>query len=132
MTEQVARPARRSLLNWLGSWYGLRGRATRREFWLLVLAVYGGIAVAAALAVPTASAHTPRWMAGTAYLVAVILLITGEVAMFCTAVRRMHDIGRRGTWVLIVLVPFTIGFFWFLALLCTPSQQTDNEYGPLR
>ena len=44
-------------------------------------------------------------------------------------VRRCHDTGRSGWWLLIVLVP-CIGPLWLLILLALPSDVYDNQYGP--
>ncbi|MFN3568205.1 MAG: DUF805 domain-containing protein [Caldimicrobium sp.] len=44
-------------------------------------------------------------------------------------VRRLHDVGKSGWWILISLVPF-IGLIWLLVLLCTDSQPGENKYGP--
>ena len=44
-------------------------------------------------------------------------------------VRRLHDIGKRGEYIFIGLVPF-FGGIALLALLCTDSMRETNEYGP--
>ena len=44
-------------------------------------------------------------------------------------VRRLHDIGKSGWWMLIALVPL-IGLIVLLVFACTDSQPGDNEYGP--
>lgn len=46
------------------------------------------------------------------------------------AVRRLHDIGRNGLWVLpIVLIPGLGAVFWFV-LGCLVGEEHDNRYGP--
>ena len=37
-------------------------------------------------------------------------------------IRRMHDIGKSGWWILINLVPI-IGGIWFIILAATPSKE---------
>jgi len=44
-------------------------------------------------------------------------------------IRRLHDIGKSGWMVLIVLIP-CIGAFWLLYLMVQDSSPLDNEYGP--
>ena len=44
------------------------------------------------------------------------------------AVRRLHDTGRTGWWLLIGLVP-VIGFFVLLYFFVLDSEN-DNQYGP--
>jgi uncharacterized membrane protein YhaH (DUF805 family) len=44
-------------------------------------------------------------------------------------VRRLHDTGKSGWWMLINLIPL-IGFIVFLVFMFQDSQMGDNEYGP--
>jgi uncharacterized membrane protein YhaH (DUF805 family) len=44
-------------------------------------------------------------------------------------VRRLHDIGKSGSWIFIGLIPL-IGGIWLLVLMATDSQPGDNQYGP--
>ena len=44
-------------------------------------------------------------------------------------VRRLHDIGRRGEYIFIGLVPF-FGGIALLVLLCQDSMKEANEFGP--
>lgn len=54
----------------------------------------------------------------------VILLPTVGVS-----IRRLHDIGRSGWWLLICLVPI-IGFIVLLIFTVQDSTPGDNQYGP--
>ncbi|MNZ89121.1 Inner membrane protein YhaI [compost metagenome] len=44
-------------------------------------------------------------------------------------VRRLHDTGRSGWWVLIGFIPL-IGFIVLLVFMCTDSDPDTNQYGP--
>ena len=44
-------------------------------------------------------------------------------------VRRLHDVGRRGEYIFIGLVPF-FGGIALLVLLCQDSMKEGNEFGP--
>jgi len=44
-------------------------------------------------------------------------------------VRRLHDTGHSGWWILIVLIPI-IGFIVLLIFLLTQGDPEPNEYGP--
>lgn len=51
------------------------------------------------------------------------------VPSLAVAVRRLHDIGKNGLWLLIALIPF-IGAIVLLVFYVTDSQPGDNQYGP--
>ena len=44
-------------------------------------------------------------------------------------VRRLHDTGRSGWWILIGFIP-VIGWLVLLVFMFMDSQPGDNEYGP--
>jgi uncharacterized membrane protein YhaH (DUF805 family) len=44
-------------------------------------------------------------------------------------VRRMHDIGKSGWFILLWFIPI-IGWIWALVLLFTEGNNGPNEYGP--
>ena len=58
-------------------------------------------------------------MLGNLYSLAVLLQSLGVL------VRRLHDVGKSGWFLLIVFIPL-IGFIWFLILLFRDSQQGEN------
>lgn len=51
------------------------------------------------------------------------------IRSLAVSVRWVHDIGRRGWWLLINLVPF-IGGIWSLVLTILDSHPGNNAYGP--
>ncbi len=59
----------------------------------------------------------------TLYALAVLLPTLG------VGVRRLHDTGRSGWWLLIVFVPL-IGAIVFLVFMVLDSHPGENEYGP--
>ena len=44
-------------------------------------------------------------------------------------VRRLHDIGKSGWWMLLSFVPI-VGAIWLLVLFLTDSTPNENKYGP--
>ena len=54
-----------------------------------------------------------------------------NLSIFCPAIalgiRRLHDIGRSGHWVLLSLVPFAN--FYLIYLYAQDSEKEDNKYG---
>lgn len=66
----------------------------------------------------------------------IALAIITLIHISCTAlpvlsatVRRLHDIGKKGNYIFIGLVPF-FGGLTLLILLCFDSHQNSNKYGP--
>jgi uncharacterized membrane protein YhaH (DUF805 family) len=95
------------------------GRARRKEYWMFFLI---NILIAIALAIVEAILGLPGILGG---LYALALLIPG----IAVTVRRLHDTGRTGWWILIALVP-VIGFIILLVFMVLDSQPGDNAYGP--
>lgn len=51
------------------------------------------------------------------------------VPSIAVSIRRLHDIGKSGWWLLIGLIPF-IGFIVLIVFAATDSQPGDNQFGP--
>lgn len=97
------------------------GRSRRKEYWMFALFV--GIIDVILAVIPIAS-KTPALFALLGIFYLAIL-----VPSLAVGVRRMHDTGRSGWWLLIGAVPF-IGGIWLLVLTCLDSQPGPNQYGP--
>ena len=100
------------------------GRATRREYWTFILInlVISLILSFIDRSLGFASADTGVGLLSGIYSLAVFL------PSLAVMVRRLHDTGRSGWWVLIGLIPF-IG--WIVLLIFALLESTgDNEYGP--
>jgi uncharacterized membrane protein YhaH (DUF805 family) len=44
-------------------------------------------------------------------------------------IRRLHDVGKRGWFTLIIVVPI-VGAVWLLILACTEGTHGENQFGP--
>lgn len=101
------------------------GRARRKEYWMFVLF---NIIISAALSIVDYftgtynSAYSCGLLSG---IYALAVLIPG----IAVTMRRLHDTGRSGWWILIALVPI-IGGIWLLVLMVLDSQPGENQYGP--
>lgn len=84
----------------------LEGRARRSEYW------WFSLACAIACIIPCVG-----WIFA---LVAIIPHIS-------VAIRRLHDVGRSGAWLLLVIIPF--GGFVLLYFYLLDSESGANEYG---
>lgn len=102
------------------------GRARRKEFWMFVLfATIISIILSIidrALGL-TYGAADSNGVLGTIYSLAILLPYIG------VAIRRMHDTGRSGWWLLINLVP-CIGTIIFIVFAAQEGNVGDNAHGP--
>lgn len=94
------------------------GRARRKEYWMfalfnliitLILAVIDGLTGSSPLA--------------GLYMLAIVL------PALAVGVRRLHDTGRSGWWLLVAFVPI-IGSIVLLFLMVQDSHPGENQYGP--
>ncbi|HEY4250359.1 MAG TPA: DUF805 domain-containing protein [Roseomonas sp.] len=99
------------------------GRASRAEYWFFCLFCVAGAVLAAVLDwAAFGTMPDDIGLFGTLFTLATFL---PSVAV---AIRRMHDIGKRGASVLIALIP-VLGWILFIVWCCTPGDD-DNDYGP--
>ncbi|MGH3767239.1 MAG: DUF805 domain-containing protein [Pseudonocardiaceae bacterium] len=94
------------------------GRARRQEYWMFTLfntLAYLGLFVIGMVL------HTG--LLGLLYGLAVL------VPGLAVAVRRLHDTGRSGWWLLIGLIPL-IGAIVLIVFLVTEGERQPNAYGP--
>ena len=99
------------------------GRASRTEFWMFTLFSF---IVGIVLSIIDGILHLKGSMGigalGGLYNLAVLLPSIG------VAIRRLHDTGRSGWWLLLALVPI-IGWIVLLVFYILESQAGDNAYG---
>jgi uncharacterized membrane protein YhaH (DUF805 family) len=88
------------------------GRASRAEFWYFFLAnfVLGAIF---------------SFFSEELYLLYGLVSIVPNLSL---QVRRLHDVGKSGWWLLICLT--IIGVFYILYLSCLAGDEDTNVYGP--
>ena len=109
----------------LGNYATFTGRARRSEFWWwwLALIIVGGMFAAVGAILGSGIVgdllRLGYWVFGLATLVPTIAV----------AVRRLHDTGRSGWWLLISFVPFVGGLILFVFYVL-PSTDGSNEHGP--
>lgn len=111
-----------------------RGRARRKEYWgfylfwivMLVVASLFGVVIDSAVGNLDAGSEMPIATLG---LTGVLVLAT-VVPYFALVVRRQHDIGLSGWFLLLMLLPYIGGLIIFVFTLI-PSQKHDNKWGPL-
>ncbi|PKM98357.1 MAG: DUF805 domain-containing protein [Elusimicrobia bacterium HGW-Elusimicrobia-3] len=101
------------------------GRAGRREYWMFLL--FNLIFSIAARFVDMTSGSEAILMGmrpvSLAYGLAVAL------PSLAVGVRRLHDIGYAGWWMLLLIVPF-LGPVALLVMFCLAGDPGENKYGP--
>lgn len=96
------------------------GRAARPEFWWFVLfLVIGNIVLGMVDGLIFGDASVLGGLFGLATLLPALAV----------SVRRLHDIGKSGWWVLLHLIPL-IGTLVLLYFYVQPGETGGNEYGP--
>ena len=103
------------------------GRASRSEYWKFMLIYVVILFIAQALDAGLFP-HTvdEAGMGGTITTIATILLFLPGLGVH---IRRLHDVGKSGWWVLLQIVPL-IGTLVLLYFLVKPSEKGTNKYGP--
>jgi uncharacterized membrane protein YhaH (DUF805 family) len=96
------------------------GRARRKEYWMFLLFT---LFIAFVLAFIEGLASGPSVVVGMIYCLAVL------IPSIAVSVRRLHDTGRSGKWLLISFVPL-IGGIVLLVFMVQDSHQGENQYGP--
>jgi uncharacterized membrane protein YhaH (DUF805 family) len=115
-------------MNWylkcLKQYADFSGRARRKEYWMFILfnMIFGIVAMILDNILGIA-------IEGVGYgplygLYALAVFIPG----LAVAVRRLHDVGKSGWMILVVLIPL-IGAIWLLVLMVTDSNSGENQYG---
>ncbi|MFF5637289.1 DUF805 domain-containing protein [Streptomyces sp. NPDC012825] len=94
------------------------GRARRKEFWMFQL-----FNVIAVIILSILDAVLGIQILSAVYALAVFLPSLG------VSVRRLHDTGRSGWWILIALIPL-VGGIILLVFNCLEGEQQQNAYGP--
>ena len=100
------------------------GRARRREYWMFVL--FNTIFSLVAMVLDNAFGTT---LSGQGYgAIYFLYALAVFVPAFAVSVRRLHDVGKSGWFLLIFLIPF-VGAIWLLVLACTAGDAGKNAYG---
>lgn len=95
-----------------------KGRARRKEFWMFALVNF-----VVSLVISIVGSIIGTTLLSTIYSLAILLPSLG------VGVRRLHDVGKSGWYMLASLIP-VIGWIWLLILVVQDSQPGDNQWGP--
>jgi len=95
------------------------GRARRKEYWMFILFNFIAYAILGFIEV----------LLGIPAILSSIYGLAVLIPSLAVCVRRLHDSGRSGWWILIGLLPL-VGFIVLLIFMVLDSQPGDNQYGP--
>ena len=96
------------------------GRATRSEYWWFYLVT---IAVSLLLAIIDSVFSIPFT------LLFIIYSFGSFIPTLALLVRRLHDTGKNGWFLLVIFIPF-LGILLLAISMFTDSTPGDNKYGP--
>jgi len=99
------------------------GRARRREYWTFVL--FNVIITVVLTMIESIADSDSEGSQSTLATLYGLVVLTPSLAV---GVRRLHDIGKSGWWMLIGLIPI-IGTIVLLIFAVRDSQPADNQYG---
>jgi uncharacterized membrane protein YhaH (DUF805 family) len=102
------------------------GRAGRKEYWHFAL-MY--LLISVILSIFDAIIGKLDFQTGLGLFSGIFALVAALPAV-SVAVRRLHDIGRSGWWLLIVFVPL-IGIIVIIVFLGMRGDPNSNKYGPV-
>lgn len=101
-----------------------KGRARRKEYWMFILF---GVIIGVVLTLIEIMTGTFNYFVNFGPLSALFSLVI-FIPNLAVSVRRLHDIGKSGWMILIILIPI-IGAIWLFILMIRDSEPGQNKYG---
>ena len=104
------------------------GRARRSEYWyytLMNIIIVVGIQILTGIFAAMQSSVMAMVFGG----LYIIFALASIVPSLAVTVRRLHDVGKSGSFFFITFIPL-IGSIWLLVLMCTEGNSGENAYGP--
>lgn len=99
-----------------------QGVTSRKQYWMTVLCFWF-LLFAIYPAVFSANSTT---LSIIVLSVIYLLCLVGCLPIIAMGVRRLHDIGKKGSWFFIIFVPL-VGVFWLLILLCKKGESCSAK-----
>lgn len=104
--------------------FNFSDRSRRKEFWMFSLFVFIISFILGIIEYATGLVIDPDIGILTTIFSLVILIPSLSVT-----VRRLHDIGRTGWWLLLILIP-VLGWIALFVFMLLDSESGSNKYGP--
>lgn len=109
------------------------GRATRSEYWYYMLFIFLVAVVLNAIGTSLSVFFLERTsgvyaMSGGTILINLFIALLTFIPSLAVSVRRLHDLGKSGWYVLLGLIPY-LGVLILFVIYLLESQHVDNVYG---
>ena len=112
--------------NAITNYVNFKGRERRRAYWMFVLVNVIITIVISCIDVIFIGIDDGFFQNGVLSTIYSIFIFLPSLSL---TVRRLHDTGRCGWWVLLYFIPI-VGWIIMLVFLCTDSYGGENQYGP--
>ncbi len=121
--------------------FSAQGRIGRARFWLGIVCLIGLDIVAGIIlkvmsfALPGEVTEDGSFHVSGAAAIPYIVIVFATLGLFvwssiCLNIKRYHDRGKSGVWLLVIFIPF-IGSIWnFIETGCLRGTIGPNAYGP--
>jgi uncharacterized membrane protein YhaH (DUF805 family) len=118
----------------VGNLFSFNGRVGRQTFWLVSIGLYvvafvGALVLGSIMGTDTTSTTEVDAGMAAGTVLAVVLFAIAWVIGLATQIKRWHDRGKSGWWVLIGLVPFIGGIWALIECGFLPGTPGPNQYG---
>jgi uncharacterized membrane protein YhaH (DUF805 family) len=113
-----------AIKSFFANYVNFEGRATQSAYWFAVL--FNFIVSMVVSSIQSGAHMSDSFGSGAlSNLLSLAFLLPG----LSVAIRRMHDTGRSGTYLLWALLPI-VGWILVIVAAAAKSQDADNKYGP--
>lgn len=110
--------------------FSFQGRIGRGPFWIGTLISIGFAIIMNILVMSIGSGVMGSGPNMLGLILYIIYLVIGIWMGLAIGIKRCHDRGQSGWWLLITLIP-VIGFFWWLINLgILAGDEGENRFGP--
>lgn len=113
-----------SYFNCLGRYASFGGRSSRKEFWGYTIVNSVILAVMVYFYFNTDSQLSQN-ISATVLILYILITVCPSLAV---VIRRWHDLGRTGKWILLNFIP-GVGTIVSLCFFLAKGEPTTNEYG---
>ena len=123
--EKIKMTFREAIVAVFSNILNFSGRARRKEYWTFILFYFVILVGSIALDVTMGLNYSYSYSKGPIYIIANIITFFPWLA---ATIRRLHDVGHSGVYILWALVPFIGGLIILFATL-EDSEPESNDYG---